>query len=76
VIVTDADPPALRTLSPAAKRAYDTLREADEALSRSELQQRTRHAESTTIEALGDLRDAGLVERRNTWPVPLYGLAE
>jgi predicted transcriptional regulator len=76
VVLKDDDPPALGDCSPAAQRVFDALEEADEALSRSELQQRTRHAESTTIEALGDLRDAGLVERRNTWPVPLYGLAE
>ena len=76
MIVADADPPELRALSPAAKRAYDTLREADEALSRAELQQRTRHAESTVIEALGNLREAGLVERRDKWPVPLYGMVD
>lgn len=73
MIVTDADPPELRTLSPAAKRAYDTLREADEALSRAELARRTRHADSTARKALADLREADLIERRDTWPIPLYG---
>ena len=72
--VTDRDPSDLRNLSPAAKRTYDALCKADEALSRAELQQRTRHAESTVIEALGALRETGLVERRDSWPVPRYGI--
>ena len=56
-----SDPPELRDCSPAAKRVYDALHEADKALSKSQLSQETRHAEHTIKKALSELRSEDLI---------------
>ena len=67
-------PPEYDQFDPAVKRVYDALADADEPLSRMELEHRTHHAESTTIEALKTLRVAGLAKQTDSWPIPRYGL--
>ena len=48
-------------LSPAARRVYDALDEADSALSKSTLVEETHHAERTIDSALSELRAENLV---------------
>jgi len=54
-------PPGYHDLSPAARRVYDALDEADGALSKSSLSDETHHAERTVKDALAELRAEDLI---------------